>query len=147
MYQSPVHDARVISWETEELLVFIDAKQLELMQSYQQSIDWLSNLVQSTKIYREMRVEFLSRVPATVEGDQGIVEVDGAELRIIMPRIAQLRSLSESVLTVAKSQQPDVRKLIEGYVSIMKPIAGTAPVMDFPATERASPTAAHSTAA
>ena len=130
IYQSPVHDVNLVNWETEELMIFIDAKQLSLMQKYQSSISWLSNLVQSTKMYRELRVDFLSSTPAKVEGTTGTIEVKNEEAVRIMPRIAHLRSLSDSILNVVKSQQPDVRALLEGYVAIMKPIAGSAPVME-----------------
>ena len=132
VYQAPAHDAREVNWESDELIILIEFKHLKIMQDYQSSVLWLSNLVQSTKAYREMRVDFLSTTPATVNGTTGTIEADKVELAKLMPKIAHLRSLSTSIASVVQSQQPDVRALLEEYVAVMKPIAGTAPKMELP---------------
>ena len=66
--QFPPHDWNTATWEIGELVFLIDNKRFDLMQRYQEAICWLTNLVQSVKLYREMRMDFLTKTPSNVRG-------------------------------------------------------------------------------
>lgn len=129
--QFPPHEWSVVSWEIGELVLLIDHKHFDLMQRYQEATWWLSNAVQSTRLYRELRMEFLRGIPSDVRGDRGTVELGPEELRAVMPTIAHLRSLSLSLETVITGQHPDVRKLMKDYADAMKGLCGHRPKLEF----------------
>lgn len=130
--QFPPHDWREVQWEIAELLVLIDHKMLGLMQRYQEATLWLSNFIQSAKLYREMRVEFLRGRPSAVRGDIGTMRVTKAEHDAIMPTIVHLRSLAVSLSAVIPAQQRDVRDLLIEYAGTMKELVGERPNLEFP---------------
>lgn len=129
--QTPPHDPSVVQWRTEELVLLIDHKQFDLMERYRLATLWLSNIVQSTRTLREMRVEFLNNTPSDVQGTTGAIMMDESNRRTLMPRIAHLRMLSESMESVVQSQQPQVLQLLKDYAAAMKQMIGMAPLLDF----------------
>lgn len=130
--QFPPHDWNPVRWEINELVFLVDQKQFGLMQRYQESIMWLSNLVQSTKYYRELRVEFLRSVPAHVEGDHGQIEVGPENHSILMPTIAHLRTLAESLENVVLAQAQAARTLRLDFAAAMEQMIGHKPKLEFP---------------
>ncbi|NCU10930.1 MAG: hypothetical protein GXC70_02000 [Sphingomonadaceae bacterium] len=133
VYQVPLGEFPRQAWEVDELMILIDNKHFDLMQNYQMATLWLSNVVDSTNLYRQMRTEFLLSTPARVDGTHGAIEMSQEEAQVIMPKIAHLRSLSASIADVIKTQQPEVRNLLESYVRAMRSMAGSAPQLELPA--------------
>ena len=129
--QFPPHDWRATSWDIGELVLLIDHKKFELMQRYQESVLWLSNFIQSAKFYRELRIDFLRQTPSDVQGDRGSIKVGPDNRSIVMPTIAHLRSVANSLETVILSQQPDVRQLMKDYAIAMKEMIGSQPNLEF----------------
>lgn len=129
--QFPPHDWNSNGWEIGELVFLLDKKQFGLMQRYQQATVWLSNLIQSTKYYRELRVEFLRNTPSDVQGTQGSIAVGPENRAALMPTIAHLRSLADSLEKVVLAQQPDARQLLIDYAAAMKGMIGVQPNLTF----------------
>lgn len=131
IFQCPPHDPPIVTWTTEELVLLIEERQFDLMERYRQATGWLSNMVQSMRIYREIRLEFLMHMPSDVEGTEGSFVLDASNKREVLPRIAHLRSLSESMESVVIEQQPDTQKLLKDYVAAMKSVIGRTPELVF----------------
>lgn len=129
--QFPPHDWREVQWEIAELLVLIDHKKLDLMRRYQEATVWLSNFIQSSKLYREMRVEFFRSRSSSVEGDMGTMRLTKAEYDAVMPTIVHLRSLADSISSVIPVQQRDGRHLLVEYAEAMKELIGHRPNLEF----------------
>jgi hypothetical protein len=129
--QFPPHDWNTVTWDIGELVLLIDNKRFELMQRYQEAMWWLSNLTQSVRYYREMRFEFVTKMPSSVDGDGGSFEVTPENHTSIMPTIVHLKSLSESMEAVILKQAPDARKLLIDYVAAMEEMVGTKPSIQF----------------
>ncbi len=129
--QFPPHDWESVSWNVEELVLLLDHRLFDLMQRYQEAVWWLSNLVQSVRLYRELRVEFLRSIPSDVTGDRGVAEMTADEMRAINPTIAHLRSLALSLQEVVGKQAPAIRQLQKDFVEVMKPLAGHRPTLEF----------------
>ncbi len=125
------HIDEPVAWDIEELVLLVDHREFELMNNYQQATVWLSNFIQSSTMYRDMRLEFVRNRPSTVDGDMASIEADKKELEVIMPTVAHLRSLSNSLEAVVSAQQPEVRKLLLAYCTAMKKIAGESPTLEF----------------
>lgn len=128
--QFPPHDWDAVSYENGELLFLIEHRELRTMQEYQQATRWLSSLVQSVRLYRDMRVELLSTVPSEMTGTEGSMIVDSSNRAAIMPRIAHLESLSDSLEAVVRVQHPQVKRLLTDYADTMKRIIGQSPELD-----------------
>jgi hypothetical protein len=125
------HDWNTVTWDINELVLLIDNKHFDLMQRYQEVIWWLSNLVQSVQFYREMRIEFLTKTPSEVQGDRGSIAVTRENSDAIMPTIAHLKSMSESLEAVILKQAPEARKLLKDYADTMKTMIGMKPNIQF----------------
>lgn len=134
------HDPRELYWETPELVLLIDHKQFDVMIRYQEATIWLTNFIQSAKLYREMRLKFLINNPSSVDGDSGTMTVTDEQLKVIMPTIAHLNTLANSLAKVISDQQPDIRKLLRDYARTMKVMIGTAPQLEFLDEKKAGPT-------
>lgn len=133
--QTPAHDPSPGGWTVQELVFLVDQKQLDLMERYRIALLWQSNIIQSTRLLRDLRVEFLSRTPADVQGTSGSISLDDTNRRELLPRIAHLRSLSESIESVVLAQEPQARQLLEGYASAMKSMIGMKPDIEFESGE------------
>lgn len=131
IFQCPPHDSPIVAWNTEELVLLIQERQFGLMEEYRQATSWLSNMVQSMRTYREMRLDFLMQMPSNVEGTTGSFVLDETNKLEALPRIAHLRSLSESMETVVLAQQPDAQKLLVAYAAAMKSMIGRSPNLVF----------------
>jgi hypothetical protein len=129
--QFPPHDWNVIRWDITELVFLMDYDQFDLMQRYQEATMWLSNLVQSVRFYRELRVEFLRSTPSDVNGDVGSFYVDQSNAAAIMPTIVHLDSVSTSLEKVITKQQPEVRQLVKDFVDAMDTMIGKRPNLTF----------------
>lgn len=132
VFQAPVHDLSPVQWTPEELVLLVDHRQLDLMQRYQMATIWLANLIQSLRLYRDMRIEFLSSTPSQMQGNSGTISVNATNQQTILPRVGHLRSLSDSLEAVVHSQQPDARQLLIDYAAAMKPMIGTSPELVLP---------------
>jgi hypothetical protein len=141
IFQCAPHDPPIVAWNTEELVFLIEQRQFDLMERYREATAWLSNMAQSMRTYREMRLSFLMETPSNVTGTTGAVIVDDKNRGELMPRIAHLRSLSESMAEVVAIQQPKVRKLLEDYGRAMKTMIGRSPDLVFDDAEPAKPAA------
>lgn len=135
--QFPAHDWDRVTHDNQELLFLIEHKQLDIMQRYQQSIVWMSSLIQSVRMYRDMRVEFLSSSPSDMSGTQGSLAINSANRRQIMPKIAHLKMLSESIEAVVLDQQPQVEQLINDYIAAMQTMVGQSPQLEIVEQQKA----------
>lgn len=141
--QFPPHDMRELQWDIDELVLLIDAKLFDVMQRYQEAVLWLSNFIQSSQYYREMRVEFLRGRSSSVSGDRGSMLISNKEeYDAVMPTIVHLRSLANSLAQVIGSQQPDVRQLFTDYTEAMGNLIGHRPKIEFVAGANAAATTA-----
>jgi hypothetical protein len=137
--QFPPHDWDVISSSDGELLFLIEKRELEIMQRYQQALRALSNVVQSVRLYREMRVEFLMSTPSDMRGVQGAIEINDANRKELLPRIAHLATLSESLAEVIARQRADTERLLMDYTAAMKRLVGERPELVMRAAKKAGP--------
>jgi hypothetical protein len=131
VFQFPPHDWDTVEWQTGELVLLIEHREFDLMQRYQEIVWWVSNLVQGARLYRSMRLEFFTSQPADVAGDQGTMTVEHEKMRMMMPTIAHLRSLANSLEETILAQQPDARKLLRDYAVAMQKIVGGRPEIQF----------------
>ena len=125
--QFPPHEWNNLTWEISELVFLVDKGSFGLMQRYQEVMWWLSNLIQSIRLYRIMRTEFLTKTPSDVIGDIGSLTMTEENRNQIMPTIAHLKSLSESLEAVVMKQAPDSRALLKDYIIEMQKMVGSSP--------------------
>lgn len=137
--QFPPHDWDVVICDRGELFFLIQNRQFELMQRYQQVVRGLSNVIQSARLYREMRVEFLTSTPSDMRGVQGAIEINDSNRAALLPRIAHLATLSESLAKVILSLQAESQQLLLDYASVMKELVGQRPELDLGKLKKAGP--------
>ena len=128
--QPPAHDWDRVICEPTELVFLLKKSQFDILHRYQLATVWMSNLVQSTRTYREMRLEFLMSTPSAMRGTSGSLQVDDTNRNVVMPKIAHLKSLSESMETVVAAQYPQVRQLLLDYSAGMKAMVGVSPQIE-----------------
>lgn len=128
--QFPANDWERVTQDYGELLLLVEHRKLDIMQRYQESMVWISSLIQSVKMYRDMRVEFLSSSPSDMSGSQGTLTVNNENHQHLMPKIAHLKSLSESIEGVLRVRQPEMQLLITDYIAAMKSMVGQSPELE-----------------